>query len=597
MSKTYLSLLFILLIAVTQCSRGPKADAIYFNGTILTLDEEVEPVSPEALAVKGEKILALGTKEDLLDKYQSKKTKLYDLDGKTLIPGFISSHMHFLFFGLAGSWIDTSSSNTFLRPSPPWKAARLASEILTKIKTAVAQKTAGTWIPIWAFDPSRQVEDVAIDRNSLDQISKDHPILVLNNSGHFAYVNTKALEELKFCGVLPDTPKDQCLNAHLSPSETENAKKGILQEAAVLYAAIAAAPKKPGDWVELIKNSAKVLGSQGYTTVAEGGIVGKMLELYVEVTKNPDFPLSVVALPLSQFYFEEGPDGLMAMRKKLGTLPPSLKIGPVKFYADGSPQGYSAFMLQAYKSRPPWAQEGVVYVGSPNYPDLLKKQIPEVHKRGDQLAIHINGDAATEMILKILEQAMKETPREDTRHQMIHLPFVDSNPKLKQLQRIKKNGFVATFLSDNIYYWGQVLCETIIGSSRTQKIYPAALAKKEGLKFSLHSDTPVDPPDPLHIIYTAVTRKAEKWSGPFTALCPEVLGADQAITIEDGLRAFTIHAAHQFFLEKEVGSLEEGKIANMAILSKNPLTMEKNPDELLNIKVLSTIHRGKHFNW
>ncbi|MDX1387369.1 MAG: amidohydrolase family protein, partial [bacterium] len=172
-----LSLLIFLLF--NGCEWGPKADQIYLNGTILTMADPDPSKTVEAVAVKGQKILDLGSKEILLEKYQSKKTKVHDLKGATLLPGFISSHMHFLFYGLASRWIDTSSINTFFRPTPGWQPTRRASEILEKVKAAAQKMPSGQWITVWAFDPSRQLEDITLDRNSLDAISQNHPILIL----------------------------------------------------------------------------------------------------------------------------------------------------------------------------------------------------------------------------------------------------------------------------------------------------------------------------------------------------------------------------------------------------------------------------------
>lgn len=588
--------LFIFLTAL-GCDRGPKADQIYLNGTILTMSGPDPAKTAEALAVKGEKILDVGSKDVLLKKYQSKKTKIHDLNGATLLPGFISSHMHFLFYGLASRWIDTSSINTFFRPTPGWQPTRRASEILEKVKEAAQKMPEGQWIPVWAFDPSRQLEDVTLDRGSLDAISNHHPILILNNSGHFAYVNTKALEILNLCGVLDSSSPGSCQKTSLTPSQLANAKQGSLMEEAVILALLQVIPKENEDWLEIGSATALKLSQRGYTTVSDGGVVGPLLKTYDQLTRNKDFPLNVVALPLSEFYLDEGPEGLMATWKKLGELPPTLKVGPVKFFADGSPQGYSAFMLQPYQSRPPWAKPDEVYRGEANDPELLKKGIQEVHRRGKQVAVHVNGDASVEMVLNILEEALRENPRTDSRHQLIHLPYVDTHPDLNQLKRIKEDGFVATFLSRNIYYWGQVLCQIIIGPQRVNKIYPAKKAGELGLKYSLHSDAPVNPPDPLQVIYSAVTRKSQPWDRPPTAVCPEVLGADQRISIGEALKAFTINAAHQFFLEKKLGSLEKEKFADFVVLSKNPLDFDDNPEELLNIDVLATVHHGRYRGW
>src|SRR5690606_10058446 len=152
------------------------------------------------------------------------------------------------------------------------------------------------------------------------------------------------------------------------------------------------------------------------------------------------------------------------LKEQQKNFPSTFRVGPVKFWADGSPQGYSAFMLQPYKTRPPWADPNRVYRGNPNVPDALKQGLQKAAQEGYQVAVHVNGDAALEMVLDFWDENLKQHPNSDSRYQLIHVPFAVSDPNLGQLQRIQQNGYVVTFLAGNNYYWGKTICETVMGA-------------------------------------------------------------------------------------------------------------------------------------
>ena len=161
-----------------------------------------------------------------------------------------------------------------------------------------------------------------------------------------------------------------------------------------------------------------------------------------------------------------------------------------------------------------------------------------------------------------------------------------------------------TFLIQHPFFWGQPICQSILGPARTSETYnPVGLAAQILPRFAFHSDAFVTPPDPLRMIWSGTTRKVQdvqylrdEGSG-YTDACPEYLAQGQRVTIERSLRALTIDAAYQFSLEHEKGSLEIGKLADVAILSQNPLDMDNSPDDLLKIDVLATLQRGRCRSW
>ncbi len=587
-----------VILTFSQCDRGPKADLLLTNAKVITMADGSSGAVNDVVAIKDGLILDIGPAETILKKkYQNNKTVVKDLEGKTLLPGFISSHMHFFFFALAAEWPDVSSINTFFNPSPPWQPTRKSSEIMAKVRDLAAQeKDPEQWIKVFAFDPSRQVEDVAVDRESLDQVSPQNPVFIMNNSMHFAYVNTPALKKLNICGSLAEQDPKTCFDAKISPSEQENAKQGVLQEGAMLRALLFLLPTDPEESFKIAKRGAKMLAGKGYTTISEGGANLELLKFYQKLTAQDDFPLNAVVLPVFTMLLDNSPNGLSGyLKANQHSFSPTFKVGPVKFWADGSVQGYSSFMLQPYKTRPPWADPNQIYRGSPNVPEEMKLGFKKAVDEGYQIAVHVNGDASLEMVLDLWDENLKTKPNSDNRFQLIHVPFAVSDPNLGQLQRIQKGGYVATFLAGNNYYWGKVVCEEVMGAARAKNFFPVKDAMKMGVPISLHSDAPVNVPDPLFTIWTAVTRKVQPWgSDTFTAQCPEVQGPNQRISILDGLKAYTRNAAYQFFMDQTHGTIEKGKVADLVVLSDNPLNYEANPDGLLNIQTVATVHRGRY---
>ena len=609
----------------------PPASIIFFGGPILTMaGNEVQ-----AVAVRGNTIIFTGPLSVAREACWYRNSAEHNLNGQTLMPGFISSHSHFVGYGAVGpesDWVDVSAVNTHFRD--PWNPVRAAidNDNLDNENTVIGQlrkklneldaneNSNTTWLKAFAFDPTRQfltVNDTSFgnstnfDKEFLNRVSSTRPIIVMNNSGHLAYVNDAALKALKICA--PSSDATGC-NPLPDPIANRALTTGVLQEEAVFLAEPFLRPPL-ATLPTLLKDSAMRFASQGYTTVNDAGPnkIDQLLLLDALVNPSndlnkvsetrvfdPNFPLNIVAFPAGVECYDtknnKCREYLLAQRalgrhKSLKTLP--LVFGALKFWADGSPQAYTNAMINPYFM--PLGNLGV----TPCCEDNIRQgnEVTEVIKQATannfQVAIHVNGNLSLNKTIDDLEAALGN--QTDRRPQIIHLAFAMNS----QMETLKKHGAVTTVLINDLYYWGGIECTTVFGPALMDgQNYPTQFAMDAGLSTSLHSDAPVTPPNPLWSIWVAVKRMPLSGPQPLGPPCASPLNPANRISIEDGLRAYTTEAAYQFFLEKEVGTLEVGKLADMVILSRNPLDIggDGNIDELLGVEVKSSVSRGRLIN-
>jgi predicted amidohydrolase YtcJ len=246
----------------------------------------------------------------------------------------------------------------------------------------------------------------------------------------------------------------------------------------------------------------------------------------------------------------------------------------VKIIADGSIQGFTGYLGKPYHT--PFKGDAA-YRGYPAVPrDDLFEQVAALHGAGHQLAIHGNGDAAIDDILDAFEAAQQANPVADPRLILIHAQMA----RRDQLERMKKLGVTPSFFSAHTWYWGDRHRDIFIGPERAALISPARWAREAGLRYSVHLDTPVVPMEPLQAVWSTVQRRT--YGG-------DVLGPEQRVSVMEALRAVTIDAAWQVFEEDRIGSLEPGKLADLVILSANPLA---HPEDMRELQVQRTLVGG-----
>lgn len=639
-----LSLVVLVVFSLLQTGLAKPPDAIFINGTIETMN----PALPKAraVAVTGGKITAVGPTA-LIETLAGPGTAMFDLGGATMLPGFIDSHSHVFGYGIftdKKNWIDVSSVNVYFKPLPGdprcttptdpqncFIPVQTQDDVIQRLKNAVANATPEAPVLAFNYDPSRLGNSPACQgsrvgfacanfedghaREYLDQISTTVPIFVASESGHIAYVNTPALTMLNICGTSVANPVT-CTNPATNPLiEVSLAEKGQLDEdlavnAAGFFAGLTfqADPLLP---LTSLLNAVAIYQQHGYTLIQEGLAGPGELEIYPDATKLPDFPVTaamVVGDLTTPDFSQTIAEAIQAREANKGN--PKLIIAAVKTFADGSTQGYTAFLNRPYKKvfspfkDPPFPQP---YKGLPDLPndssdpseaknnlaELVKSRAIAAHAAGFPLVVHQNGDAAIGGSIKGLRQAQQILPSR-LRDLVLHAPLITR----AEMEQVADLNATVSFLTENLYYYGLMLCHQVIGS-RALSAYPAGSAfSTRGLNVSLHPDSPVTPPYPLFSIWVAKTRQTQQPSWyPNTnpQRCPVVMGPEEAISIRQGIRAYTLDAARQYGLEEQLGSIEAGKTADFVILSDNPLDMEHNPGRLKTIRVIATVSHGRYF--
>lgn len=529
---------------------------LYFNGPILTMDGENS--MPEAVLTDGDTITAVGTLADLRARCPEGAVER-DLDGQTLIPAFLDPHGHFPDPGFIRLFRADLSS-------PPRGDCPDMATALERLRAKAAETPVGEWVMGVLFDNTAIAEGRMPTRAELDDVSRDHPVWVIHASGHNGVANSLGLARHGVDRTTPDP-----LGGRFGRDPETGALTGLIEGISAMGAL--------GDTDFLIDQDRFWAGfnatrdeylEHGVTYAQNAWTSRKMLEHFASLPADQDPGYDIVLLPIG----EEEP----GMTKGPDAVPwpgnPHFTIGPRKLFTDGAFQLQTAMLSQPYhKPIDPDHPCGMSYADA----DVHRAEVKRLHDLGYQIHCHCNGDAGAEMFIDAVEQALEGNPRADHRHTIIHGQTLRDD----QLQRMARLGITVSFFSAHIHFWGDLHHEVLLGPERANRISPAASAERFGVRYTLHNDASVTPVRPIHLAHCAVNRRT---------VSGRLLGEVQKIPVMSALRAQTIDAAWQVFQEGERGSIEPGKLADFAILSRNPLN---DPDRLTDTRVTETIRRGQ----
>ena len=513
-------------------------------GKILTMNSYTPVV--EAMAIKGDRILAVGDLEEVLP-FAGASTERIDARNHTITPGFIDAHSHPLFAEEA-------------------VGVNVNLPRIEDVKKVLAQKAAqtppGHWVRGVMYDDTKFIDERPLNRKDIDQAVKNHPVYVAHRGGHTAVVNSRALE---ISGITMDTPDP--VGGKFYRENGEFTGKVAEHAIDVFF--------KVGVWPiidrsvrqEAARISSQNMAASGLTSTTDAFGTRDDLIAYQDARRNNQLHFRVSFMPKggSEIF-----DGLKTAGIGSGFGDEMIRIGAVKYSADGSASERTMSMSTPYQGKP--NDFGILTMTQ----DEIYEAVDDAVAHDFRVGIHANGDVAINMVLNAYEKVLKNHKGVNPRHRIEHCSLVND----ELLGRIKAAGVIPTPFYTYVYYHGNKWVD--YGYEKMQKMFAHRSFLDAGIPVAPASDYTPGPYEPMMAIQSMVTRKDVRG---------RVWGPDQKISVSDAMRICTMHGAYASFEEDLKGSLEAGKLADFVILEKDP--HEVNPDEIVNIKILKTVLGGK----
>jgi predicted amidohydrolase YtcJ len=548
----HLSRLFALCVFLVGCSADDGPQLILHGGSVLTVNPQDDVV--EALAVRDGVIQAVGSNAAILA-LQTARTKVIDLQGSSVLPGFIAAHEHPTLSAVFSGAADLSGF-THTRNAEVWAA----------LKQAVAKAEKGDWVYAGGIDPILTPDLNIPMRQALDQIAPDNPVLLVSQTLHSFWANSRAFAEAGIDKNTPD-PGDGAYYQRDSQGELT----GFIAEsrAAQPFLKDLKSPWKLFSRYEAVLDN---LVANGFTSVASLGFNVPPLMARFVASENLQ--------PRIRQFFYLVEDELKYLPEHPDNDDPYFRILGVKLWHDGSPYTGSMFTSAPYLAS---QLSGSLGISPGSYGEAMFSQaemqakIQRYTADGWQVAIHSQGDASA----RAVTQAIKLAGPLSGPLPVLRLEHGVELP-IDRLPVLAKMGVTVSFHINHILYYGDALEDSIIGARMAQQILPVRSAFEQGMRPTLHADSPMFPASPFSLMQTAITRATS--SG-------RTLNAAQAIDIHQALRAMTINGAYQLHIEAQAGSLEPGKWADLLIVDKNPYQVA--PTDLQHIQVRAVYLAGQ----
>jgi len=537
-----------------------RSTTIFSAKKILTMNS-YQPVATH-VAVRDSRILGVGSLDEL--GYWGDYTLNEIFADKILVPGFVEAHCH----AMNGSVWENTYVGFFDRTDPNgrlWPGIKTLDGVVERlIEIEHTLDDPEETLVAWGFDPIYFTDGVRMNLEHLDQVSRDRRILVQHSNGHLLNASRKVLE---LAGIDSTTDVEGVMK------DADGDPTGELGEMAAQFMAYKVTDVRRFDGINSndLWTFAKTATNVGVTTATDlhARVQDQNIQSYVEVTKNADYPLRLVpaagALTMS---IQDGPSHVAQLKQHNND---KLYLGLCKIMTDGSIQGFTG--------RLKWP--GYIN-GKPNGiwnlpPQTLTEMVEAYHAAGLQMHMHTNGDEASELMINAIEAALHKNPRPDHRHTLTHCQMADES----QFRRMAQLGICSNLFTNHIYYWGDQHYSLTMGPDRATRMDACGTAKRLGVPYTIHSDAPVTPLDPLFTAWCAVNRQTA--SG-------RILGPNECIEVDDALRAITLGAAYTLHLDHLIGSIESGKFADFAVLEQDPTELP--PENLKDVPIWGTVVDG-----
>ncbi len=545
--------LLCLLIAVTACrSATPPADLILVNGKVITVDA-ADRIA-EAVAVRGDRIAAVGTTTEI-ERLAGPATRRVDLAGRAVTPGLIDAHNHF-------AW---GSTNRVLLLDLGYPDVKTVADVQAKVGARAAATAIGGWIEGRGWDESKLAERRLLTAADLDRVAPNHPVWLTQTTGHYGVANSAAL---KLAGVTRDTKDPPAGTIDRYPNGMPT---GVLKESAQDLVASLIPPPAESVVVDAMKQLARALNAEGMTGIKDPGIATETWNAYRRASADSGLTVRVFVL-WSGGQSMATADRLIADRAAVSrpyesTGDDRVIAGGVKLYLDGSGGARTAWLYEDWNKSLTDVDRGNTGYPAAN-PDTIRALIKRYHDAGFHVSVHSIGDRAIDWTMDSYSEALAANPMPGRRHGIIHanIPTDRAIDQMAALQRKFDAGYPEP--SPAFTWWLGDTYAGNFGVARSRRLNPFKTFAAKGIQWAGTSDYNVTPFPARYGIWAAVTR--EPLLGVYGK---DPFGTDETIDVRAALRAFTIDAAHQLFLEKKTGSIETGKYADLAVWDRDPYTV------------------------
>ena len=531
------------LMVLNSCSQA-NPEIILHNSNIHTSNPKLPKA--QAIAISNGKIVAVGSDSDILNLAGSTTRKI-NIGGKTITPGFIDAHSH-----PAGSGL------SHLRKVDC--DLRSIRAIQDAIREKVIKTPPGEWVRGFKYDDTKTADGRYISRYDLDEVTTEHPVIIVHRGGHTAYVNSKALELGEVTRDTPDPEGGQIVR------DENGEPTGLLKETATnLVEKYIVDENTPEDRQAGVKLITQMMAKTGVTSVTDAYGSPKTLQAYRDAYNAGESSARIYCM-IGYFAIDE----MIEKGVITGDGDEWVRIGGMKLTCDGSISERTARLSEPYIGRPD--DFGIIVMDE----EELYSYAIKAHKANWQIGIHANGDVGIDKSLNVFERIQKEHPRQDPRFRLEHCTVVNAD----LIQRIKKLNAIPCPFSTYVYFHGEKMVN--YGQERLENMFAVKSFLDAGINVTQTSDYPPGPFEPMMALQSSVTR---------TDMSGNVWGPSQKISVEEAIKVGTINGAYASYEEDIKGSLETGKLADLVVLENDPTKVD--PSTIIDIKIERTMVDGK----
>ena len=526
------------------------ADVIISSNAVFTgLSDQPEPAS---IAIKDNKIIAVGSEEEIKT-YSGENTKIHQFNDHLILPGFHDFHLHMM-----DGAVSMNSANLF--------PARSEEEALEMIHEFAESRPEDPWIIGSSWDAGYWDTQQLPNRHSLDRILPDRPVLMFHAEGHYAWVNSKALE------IANITRHTENPSYGMIGKDENGEPNGLLYEKAMDAVILHAYDFTKEQKRELFTNFLTHAACLGVTSVHDLFAIEALemlndYDVFKEFEDNGDLTARIHLWPALNGNLEHVKQLRDTYRSN------KLRVSGLKQFIDGVITARTAYLLEPYADQPNTRGE------SSFPPETIKKWVADADKEGFSIRFHAIGDGAVRLALDAYEEAQKTNGKRDSRHSVEHIEVIHPD----DVHRFKELGVTASMQPDHFAMSERGVYTERIGTEREKYVFSINTLQEAGAKLAFGTDFPIDTLDPLLQIYRAVTR--------IDSSGKTVWHPHERITLAEALKAYTAGSAYGSFREKELGTLEVGKLADIVVLERN--LFEIPVEEIPKTKVQLTIVDGK----